>query len=134
MTGQQWRPVVAIGNHGLVLGLDADASWVVVDGEQVRGVALGANLMMLLPLLEQPHRRLSAAVAAEVLLVPPWDELLVFALGWPTEYWPGLALGWLEDGYPLAGVRNAVCVVKDDTRRSQPLRHRALRLSRGAVC
>lgn len=131
MTGRQWRPVVAINDHGLVLGLDADGSWVVVDGGQVRGVAAGSDLMMLLPLLEQPHHQLAAAVAAQAPSSPPWDDLLAFALGWPTEYWPGLALAWLEDGYPLAGVRDAVAVLRDDSRRSQPLRHRALRLGKG---
>ncbi|MGW4945018.1 hypothetical protein ACWEOZ_25895 [Actinoplanes sp. NPDC004185] len=133
MTGQHWQPVVAIGSHGSVLGLDADGSWVVADGGKVRGVAVGANLTMLLPLLEQPHRQLAAAVAAVVPSAPPWDELLVFALGWPTEYWPALALGWLEDGYPSAGVRDALTALRDDAHRSQPLRHRALRLCRHAI-
>lgn len=132
MTGRRWGFVVAINDHGLALGLDADGSWVVVDGEQVRGVAAGSNLMMLLPLLEHPHRQLATAVAAQTPSAPPWDDLLAFALGWPTEYWPGLALVWLEDGYPLAGVRNAVTVLRDDTGRSQALQHRALRLCQGA--
>ena len=57
---------------------------------------------------------------------------VVFALDWPTEYWPGLALGWLESGYPLPGVRHAVADAKDDQRRSQQFRHRALRLYRQA--
>jgi hypothetical protein len=90
--------------------------------------------MMLLPLLERPYRQIAAAVAAETLSAPPWDELLAFALGWPTEYWPGLALAWLEDGYPLGGVRAAVTLLRDDSGRSQPLRHRALRLCKGADC
>jgi hypothetical protein len=39
------------------------------------------------------------------------------ALAWPGEYWPGLALAWLEHGYPLSGVRQAVVALKDDQRR-----------------
>ncbi len=128
MTRRQWRPVVAINDHGLMLGLDAAGSWVVVDDEQVRGVAAGADLMVLLPLLERQHREITAAAVAAEAPSAPWDDLLVLALGWSTEYWPGRALAWLEDGYPLGGVRDAVTVLRDDASRSQPLRHRALRL------
>jgi hypothetical protein len=131
VTGCGLRSVVPINKWGLALGVDADGAWVVVDGAQVRGVAAGRNLMMLLPLLERPHRQVADVVAAGAPsseVKPPWDELLAFALGWPSEYWPGLALGWLEDGYPLAGVRDAVTALRDDRGRSQPLRHRALRL------
>ena len=87
--------------------------------------------MMLLPLLERPFRQVVEQTPSGCAGAP-WDELVVFALEWPTEYWPGLALGWLESGYPLSGVRHAVADTKADQRRSQPFRHRALRLCRQA--
>jgi hypothetical protein len=129
VAGDAWRPVVAINNRGLALGLDPGGSWQIVAGEQVRGPAGGADLMMLLPLLERPYQQLAELTEASC---PGrlWDELLRFALDWPTEYWPGLAVTWVEDGYPLAPVRDALAVVEGDPRRSQPLRHRALRLRR----
>jgi hypothetical protein len=104
----------------------------VVDDGQRRGPAAGPNLMML---LERPYRQLAAAVVDRVTSGCPgrlWDELVRLALAWPSEYWPGLALAWLEDGYRLSGVRQAVVAVKDGQRRSQPLRHRALRLCKQA--
>jgi hypothetical protein len=130
-----WRPVVAINDRGLVLGIDRDGSWQVTDDGLARGPAHGPNLMMLLPLLERPYRQVADAVVEHVPAGCPgglWDELLVFALDWPTDYWPGAALGWLESGYPLSGVRRAVARAADDRRKSQPLRHRALRLDRQA--
>jgi hypothetical protein len=67
--------------------------------------------MTLLTLLERPCEQVSAEVATQVpdgLPAPLWDELLEFALDWPTEYWPGLALAlaWVEGGYPVERVRN----------------------------
>ncbi len=89
---------------------------------------------LLLPILEQPYRQVEAAIEeldqAE-LQGPPWARLLRFALEWPTEYWPGLALGWLEDGCPAAEeVQDVLRRLKDAPEQSQPLRHRALRLWR----
>jgi hypothetical protein len=129
VAGDAWRPVVSINGQGVMLGIDSDGSWQVADGEQVRGPAVGGNLMMLLPLLERPYQQIADLVAADC---PGrlWDGLLGFALDWPTEYWPGLAMTWVEEGYPVAPVRDALAVVKGDPRRSQPLRHRALRLCR----
>jgi hypothetical protein len=132
MAGDAWRPVIAINNGGLILGIDAEGCWKVVDGGQVRGPASGRNLMMLLPLLEHPYQQMVELTAANCP-GPLWDDLLRFSLDWPTEYWPGLAMTWIEDGYPLALVRDAVAAVNDDPRRSQQLRHRALRLCKRAA-
>jgi hypothetical protein len=88
---------------------------------------------MMLP--GRPYRQLAAAVVDRAPSGCPgrlWDELARLALAWPGEYWPGLAPAWLEHDYPLSGVRQAVVAVKDDQRRSQPLRHRALRLCKRA--
>jgi hypothetical protein len=131
MTGDVCRPVTTIGDHGLVLAIGPDKSWQVIDGDQVRGPAAGRGLMMLLPLLERTCDQVGTEVADQVpdgFPAPLWDELLEFALHWPTEYWPGLALAWVEGGYPVDRVRDVVAVFADDERRSQPLRHRALRL------
>ncbi len=31
----------------------------------------------------------------------PAREILLCALNWPIDYWPALALGWLEQGAPI---------------------------------
>jgi hypothetical protein len=131
MAGAKWRPVVVVNDGGLVLGIDS-GGWQVVDRGQIRGPAAGRNLMMLLPLLERSYRQIADLQAADCP-GPLWSDLLGFALTWPTGYWPGLALTWIEDGYPLAPVQDAVAAVRDDPRRPQPLRHRALRLCRHAA-
>ncbi|MCA0307155.1 MAG: hypothetical protein LCH87_07290 [Actinobacteria bacterium] len=56
-------------------------------------------------------------------------DLVAFALSWPgSDYWPGLALGWLEQGVPYSALRDQVSAIEGDRHRSQALRHRARRL------
>ncbi len=122
---------MAIGHHGLVLGVGPDGSWCVIEAGAVRAPATGRNLMMLLPLLERPCAQVSAEVTDQVPGAFPgrmWDELLGHALGWPTDYWPGLALAWVEDGYPVERVQGAVAAFGADRRRAQPVRARVAAL------
>src|SRR6187551_1788902 len=76
MTGDTWRPVTTIGDHGLVLAIGPDGSWQVIDGEQARGPAAGRGLMMLLPLLERTYEQVGDEVADQVadgFPAPLWD-------------------------------------------------------------
>lgn len=58
-------------------------------------------------------------------------DLVAFALSWPAgDYWPGLALGWLEQGVPHTALRDQLSALAGDRHRSQALRHRARRLLR----
>jgi hypothetical protein len=57
------------------------------------------------------------------------EDLLRYALT-ASEYWAGLALDWLSHGAPTDGMEAALLRLAHDARRSQPLRHRALRLAR----
>jgi len=131
----EWRPVVAVTVHGRVLGVTADGSWV-LGGESIPlgPAAEPMRLMALLPILEQPYPDVAALVAAAGSAVdPPWRELLALALQWPTESWPSRALGWVEGGYPVAAVLDLLVAAKDAPGRSQPFRHRALRLARSVA-
>lgn len=51
------------------------------------------------------------------------------AVYWPSDYWPSLAISWLEDGFPLddeiAGLLDAASANKSW---SQRVRHRAFAL------
>ncbi|WP_433043300.1 hypothetical protein [Dactylosporangium sp. CS-033363] len=47
--------------------------------------------------------------------------------------WTGLALGWLEHGFPTAEVMDDLAALKDAPDRGQPIRHRALRVYRKAL-
>jgi hypothetical protein len=63
----------------------------------------------------------------------PWTTVLRFALESWSDYWAGLALGWLEAGYPSTGLLDTLHALKDSPRQPQPVRHRALRLWRAAT-
>jgi hypothetical protein len=137
MGASQWRPVLSINDRGLALGVATDGSWVVLQDASPVGPA-SEHLTALLPVLEQPYPQVQAAVAVHSSPHqpgPPWRALLELALRWPTEYWPGLALSRLEDGHPVAGLLDVLGELKDapnSRNRSQPLRHRALRVWRAA--
>jgi hypothetical protein len=129
MDEQAWQPVIEIGEHGTILGVARDGSWVVGhDATSVRP-ADGAP-MTLLPVLERSYQEVDRAIASHVATAgqPPWDHLLHLALTWSSDYWPGRALDWLENGYPPIGLLDTLAWLKDESGRSQPIRHRALRL------
>ncbi|WP_240435347.1 hypothetical protein [Ralstonia solanacearum] len=64
----------------------------------------------------------------------PTDDVhaaMLIALGWPTPYWPELAVGWLEQGAPIdAGILAALASVAGNGQFPQRLRHRASALTR----
>jgi len=52
-------------------------------------------------------------------------------LRWDTPYWPGLAVGWLEQGVPVdATIAECLEHVVGEAEWPQPLRHRAQALLR----
>jgi hypothetical protein len=59
----------------------------------------------------------------------PFSNILQLALNWKTEYWPSLAVNWLESGYPISvELLNCLEELQKRERFSQQLRHRAMRL------
>lgn len=58
----------------------------------------------------------------------PYTDTLICALQWETDYWPSLAIQWLEDGFPLTDelIDNLVSISKGNL--AQNLKHGALRL------
>lgn len=123
--------VVAVGRIGLSLAVAEDGTWVVVrDGWPARPVT--GMVMALLPLLERPYGQVTREVAARAPSGhpdPPWEDVLRLALTWrAAEYWPGLAVGWLEEGFPASSLLDELAALKDMPHRSQVLRHRALRI------
>ncbi|CAN7391224.1 hypothetical protein [Variovorax sp. LjRoot178] len=71
----------------------------------------------LLPQLETP--------LSECALDTPVVQVLLAGLSSPTDYWPGLAIGWLEQGAPVdAEVLAAVRRVSANQQFAQSVRHR----------
>lgn len=75
-------------------------------------------------------------------LESPWDahvareydpvELVRHALAWPTDYWPGLALRWLEQGVPADDLLDDLNRFEAQSHRAQSQRHRARALRKAA--
>jgi len=125
-----FRPVLAINDQGLVLGVIADGSWAVGGDSLLIGSARErTRLRSLLPLLERPFREVEAAVAQRISGQPgpPWSELLTMALRWPTEYWADRALDWIEGGYADHELSGVLDEAGQMPTRSQRFRHRDLR-------
>jgi hypothetical protein len=64
----------------------------------------------------------------------PYDpvELIRFALAIPTDYWPGLALNWLDEGVPATDLTEELGAFEQERRRPQAQRHQARRLRKAA--
>jgi hypothetical protein len=132
-TDETLHTVVAINDHGLALVRDGAGPWLI--GGSADGLVYPAEqrLVWLFPLLE-PR-------AGEVLAAAPElqaDRVVLTAVvrcaftAW-SDYWRELALDWLEAGWPVGTVVDAVDRVTDSPRVAPPLRHRALALWRSAT-
>jgi len=82
------------------------------------------DLRTLVVHLERPY----ASYQSELV---PARELVVTGLSWPTEYWAGLAIAWLEQGAPIDG--EVVALLHQVAKKknfAQGIRHRASSLAR----
>jgi hypothetical protein len=58
-------------------------------------------------------------------------EVLLMGLQWPTEYWPRLAISWIEQGAPIdQEVKTALDAVAENKHFPQDLRHKAFTIAR----
>lgn len=99
-----------------------------------------ASYIPLLRLLERPYAvvstdlpaalldlNLAPSLAADVSLL----QMLEGVLETGSDYWSGLALEWLESGFPMdASLCEAVLRYSQLKRNSQALRHRAFTVAR----
>lgn len=120
------RPVVAINDRGLWLGVDQAGTWLVWSDSQPP-VPAGDRLVWLLPLLERAPDDVVAVLGVDPAETP-LPALVRFALTCWSDYWRGLALGWLESTWPATDLLDVLAELKDDRAVAQPLRHRALRV------
>lgn len=61
---------------------------------------------------------------------PSAREIVIAALNWPTEYWPELALAWLDEGVPVDGeIAALLLAISRQQAFSQHLRHRAFAIA-----
>ncbi|WP_267126697.1 hypothetical protein [Xanthomonas sacchari] len=75
---------------------------------------------------------LEASFAAyDATLAPPQDVVLAgLSAIWPSDYWAGLAIGWLEEGAPIDSEIAQVLDAMVKGPFSQSVRHRAFALAR----
>jgi hypothetical protein len=77
----------------------------------------------LVTLLESPYQSYTGTVDAR--------EVVLAGLKWPTEYWAGLAIGWLEQGAPTSKqIAQELQRLGSTAKLSQGLKHRAFTLAR----
>lgn len=124
-------PIIAVGN-GLSLIPDGAGMWLVRKPDGAVW-AVEDRLACLLPLLERRPAEVTAAFGQVAVELSPLPALIRFALTSWGHYWPGLALGWLEAGWPVTEVLDVLATMKDSSALPQPLRHRALRLWNAAA-
>jgi hypothetical protein len=112
---------------------DSVGAWLIQGAADGLTYAAADRLVWLLPLLERSQADVRSALPEVCLTDTPLPALVQFALTAPGEYWPALALGWLESGWPIGDLLGVLAEMKDDHRLSQSLRHRALHRWRAAV-
>jgi hypothetical protein len=95
------------------------------DGAVPDSISPPVDLRPHLPDLENPFEP-SAARSYDPV------ELVRLALAWPTDYWPGLALNWLDEGVPAVGLVEELGVFEQERCRPQAQRHQARRLRKAA--
>jgi hypothetical protein len=94
------------------------------------------NAMPLLPLLEMPwpvaHEYVTNAKSALGIDAGfPFEQVLTTALDWETQYWPSLAVDWLEQGFPpSADTLPRLQALPSKKFLPQKVRHRAAALAR----
>ena len=74
-------------------------------------------------LLESPYSEYHGEVAV--------NDILLAGLGWEAEYWPSLAIAWLEQGAPMdKEIMEALDDISGTKHFPQSLRHKAFALAR----
>ncbi len=116
VAGVNLRPMLAINDRGLLLVQDRDGAWLIQGSADGLVYVAEERLMWLLPLLERSWTDLAAAVPHTPLADAPIPALARFPLTAWGEYWPALALGWLESGWPTQGLLDVLSDMKDSSK------------------
>lgn len=113
-------------------------NWSFENNGEHKSLSDEGNSIVLLPLLEKDYAEVltlldSLAEKENVDAINvakfPFDNVILTALNWYSSYWPNLAIGWLEKGYPLK--RKFITPIEniiEDKSYDQKLRHRSRRL------
>lgn len=131
----RWVPVIRLGRSGKLLGVMPDGTWAVGKGDDPRPLQEGWHVP-LLPILESSHaewvkelselRAVLPDVAEAVEHVVQIEPLLRAAVDGEGDYWPELAIRWLESTPELPIPTAALSTYAEaGKRKPQALRHRA---------
>jgi hypothetical protein len=96
------------------------------------------NFMPLLPLLEIDFEKAKRVVEdganevglpSEARAAFPFEDIIVFALEWETDYWPTSAVDWVERGFPMSDrIAKSLTNLSEKRNFQQRTRHRAIAL------
>jgi hypothetical protein len=123
-------------SNGVWLGRD-QAGWFVRSLHRESQALVGPATVAGLPLLESSPEDLGAALLlagdapfnghiSDLIEALPFRQLLEASV--LSDYWAGLAIGWVELGSPGPDFVPGLRAIEADGRLSQGVRHRALRL------
>ena len=128
----RWRPALRVTAAGVWAGQAGDGRWVVGrPGRHVMRVDSPAGVIALLPLLERPMAGVAAELGAgslsghglgfERVVDAAFDERA-------GAHWAGLAIAWIDAGFPAAFYRDGLQQVLSDKRIDQRARQAAGRI------
>ena len=132
----RWLPVIRVDELSPWLGISELGGWVVEKKNNELLVLDGPTLVAAFPLLERKEEALLAQLAHAVqegwLSIDqsrsfPIQQTLCLALASNSDYWQGLALGWLHGGLRNENMLAAIELVSK-TSNSQKNRHHAQRI------
>lgn len=138
----RWAPLVQVGPHGKWLGVGPGGDWLIGTLDRPRPLSEGWHVP-LLPILEGSYsdwtgqllrlRRVSPEAAEALDTLVPILPLLRAAIDGEGDYWPDLALSWLEKNPELPRPHESLQRLAGAGRqRPQRLRHRAEALLRSS--
>lgn len=110
---------------------DSDRGWVCRFDDTNLWFFRERGLMPALPILESawPEMRRQVDIARKDLRIQesfPFESLVLYALQWPTDYWPGLVVDWIAQGFPTSeSVLQGLQLIASKKYFPQRLRHRA---------
>jgi hypothetical protein len=107
------NPRISIDERGLVLVKEGVGEWLIHGAADGSVHAAADRLAWLLPLLERSPVDVVAALAPTgSKTATPLPALLRFALTAWGDYWPALALTWLESGWPSDGLLDVLADIR----------------------
>jgi hypothetical protein len=90
------------------------------------------EFMPLLPILEYAYPDVLLLLSKNAILETSiLEKIILYSLGFGSDYWTGLALDWIDSGFAINfEISEKLVECSSDKSNSQNIRHRSLKLGR----